>query len=337
MVEPHDASARSMAWDRGVVSAQSLGGMLGPTLFLLPDGSQVAPFQVAPWFAEPEARGFGGIMRRMRGEWICVPFGIESDRPETGRWPASAGGSAEPHGYAANHKWNWDDAGPSSLAMHIVYPDGHAVARVDRRITPDPLHAAIDFELVISVREDCALPIGLHPVFRLPASNASALLDVEGDARVATFPGDVDRSALFLPDTLASIAAVPTRVGGHVDARSLPLAAPAEDLLQLIDVDGCVRLLNRAEGYRVLVSWDQTHFPSLLLWFSNRGRTAYPWSGRHLALGIEPVCSAFDLGTRISAAPNPLNQYGTSTARRFRADETFATRYRIAVEKIGGN
>jgi hypothetical protein len=337
-IEPRDAHARSLAWDRGIVSAQSLGGMLGPTLFLFPDGSQVAPFHVAPWFVEPEARGLGAIMRRMRGEWVCVPFGNESDRPRTGRWPASATGSDEPHGYAANHEWIWDDAGPASLAMHIEYPAGHAVARLERRITPDPHDTAIDFELVVLARRDCALPIGLHPVFRLPTgSPGGALLEINGESRVATFPGDVDESALFVSDTVAPIGAVPTRTGGLVDARALPLAAAAEDLLQLINADGSVGLLNRAEGYRVRVTWDRTHLPGLLLWFSNCGRTAYPWCGRHLALGVEPVCSAFDLGTQISAAPNPLNQHGIPTARRFCAGDVFATRYRIAVEEVGGS
>jgi hypothetical protein len=173
MIKSRDA--RSLAWDRGVVSAQLLGGMLGPTLFVLPDGSQVAPFHLAPWFTEPEARDLGGVMRRMRGEWVCVPFGIESDRPGTGGWPASAAGSSEPHGHAANHEWTWDDAGPASLAMHIEYPTGHAVARLERRIAPDPKDAAIDFELLVTVRQDCVLPIGLHPVLRLPSGSACAL------------------------------------------------------------------------------------------------------------------------------------------------------------------
>jgi hypothetical protein len=165
-------------------------------------------------------------------------------------------------------------------------------------------------------------------------AHAGAFLEIDGNARVATFPGDVDESALFIPGTVAPIAAAPTRTGGLVDARALPLAVAAEDLLQLISADGNVGLVNRADGYRVRVTWDRTHFPSLLLWFSNRGRRAYPWSGRHLAIGIEPVCSAFDLGTQVSTAPNPLNQHGIPTSRQFSAGETFSTRYRIGVEQI---
>lgn len=57
-----------------------------------------------------------------------------------------------------------------------------------------------------------------------------------------------------------------------------------------------------------------------------------PWNGRHLALGLEPICSAFDLGQQVSAAENPISKRGVPTARSFRAGEQFVTRYRIEVE-----
>ena len=43
------------------------------------------------------------------------------------------------------------------------------------------------------------------------------------------------------------------------------------------------------EGYRATLTWNAQHFPSLMFWFSNYGRKAPPWSGRHLALGVENV------------------------------------------------
>ncbi|MCB8828816.1 hypothetical protein LJD47_27785, partial [Escherichia coli] len=78
--------------------------------------------------------------------------------------------------------------------------------------------------------------------------------------------------------------------------------------------------------------WQKEHFPSVLLWYSNRGRRAYPWNGNHLALGVEPVCAAFDLGPGISAASNPINRAGTATSITFHPDDAFITRYRISVE-----
>jgi hypothetical protein len=80
------------------------------------------------------------------------------------------------------------------------------------------------------------------------------------------------------------------------------------------------------------MTWDPRHFPCLQFWISNRGRQEYPWSGRHVALGVEPVCGAFDLGPAVSNAPNPIAAAGAPTAYRFSPDERFVTRYRIEVE-----
>ena len=43
----------AIAWAHGMASVQALGGMLGPVTFLLPDGRQVSPLHVAPWFDDP--------------------------------------------------------------------------------------------------------------------------------------------------------------------------------------------------------------------------------------------------------------------------------------------
>ncbi|MFN5825500.1 MAG: hypothetical protein ACK446_00365, partial [Rhodobacterales bacterium] len=77
---------------------------------------------------------------------------------------------------------------------------------------------------------------------------------------------------------------------------------------------------------------DVGHFPDLILWVANRGRAAFPRNGRHQAVGQEPVCASFDLGSGISAGPNPLQTATHPTARSFCAAEVFTTRHRIAVE-----
>ena len=45
-------------------------------------------------------------------------------------------------------------------------------------MTPDPSAPAIDIEFNIVVRRACRLPIGLHPVFRLPAQTGAARLEL---------------------------------------------------------------------------------------------------------------------------------------------------------------
>ena len=190
--------------------------------------------------------------------------------------------------------------------------------------------------LTAIVREDCRLPLGLHPTFRLPATAGGARIEPARFDNGRTYPGSVEpgREIFALDRGFTSLDAVPGRDGGTRDASLVPLVADTEELLQLNGIDGVVALANVAEGYRVRLSWQKEHFPSLLLWYSNRGRTAAPWNGRHVALGMEPICSPFGLGPATALADNPIARSGTPTALAFKAGETFATQYRIEVEPL---
>ena len=193
--------ATALGWEYGVLSVERRGAMLAPALFVLPDGRQVAPFQVAPWFSEPIAQELQGLMRRLRGEWTCLPFGFDVDRPGFDEWPASRAADAidEGHGFGANNDWTLSDDRPDALSLFIDYPQAHPIARLERRIVPDPASPAIDIELTVHPRRDCRLPIGAHPTFRLPATPGGFEIELDADTEVATYPGDVDSSAISSP------------------------------------------------------------------------------------------------------------------------------------------
>lgn len=324
-----------MVWNHGVVSVESLGGMLGPTLFVLPNGRQVAPFQIAPWANEPDSDTLPAILRRLRGEWPCVPFGSDDDRTPLGGWPASTSShtvDAFPHGFGSNNAWRFDDKG-GGISLSIAYPDEHPIASLERRVTPDTTGAALDFELTINVRRDCELPLGLHPCFRLPTKPGAMHIEVGTNVSGATFPVATDETSIFKQDQfLPRWNDVPLRNGGRLDVSRVPLTYDTEEQVQLIDMPGHASLWNSAEGYRVRLKWNPEHYPSALLWFTNRGRKMAPWNGRHLALGLEPICSAFDLGHQISTSENPISRRGVKTAQTFTAGQKFVTRYRVEVE-----
>ena len=93
-------------------------------------------------------------------------------------------------------------------------------------------------------------------------------------------------------------------------------------------------LIHREEGYRVVLQWDTQALPSCLLWISNGGRQAWPWSRRHHALGVEPVCACFDEGVLASANPNPINASGIATAVALSTHRPFVTDYRMSLHGI---
>ncbi len=330
---------RGLGWAHGALTVQRLGAMLAPLTFVLANGRQINPMHVAPWAGEPGTDDLPGILQRLRGEWPCVPFGYsvpgDGFAPEWARLMHAAAPDEEIHGHSSNTFWNWEDGDGRSLKMSIDYPIDSPVARLERTITPDPANPAVDIELKVRVRADCRLPFGLHATFRIPAIPGGAHIEPAEFSEGRTYPGTVEPSApLFAVDKgFTSLAAVPARDGTIVDASRVPLAVDTEELLQLNNL-GSVALANEVEGYRVRLIWQREHFPSLLLWMSNRGRKMAPWSGRHLALGLEPVCSPFGLGPATALADNPMSQSGTPTAHFFSASEDFVTRYRLEAEAL---
>ncbi len=323
-----------------LVAAQihSLGGMVGPARFKLGPRT-VSPLAVAPWAGEPEAATLPPILQSLRGEWPCVPFGIASGANLPPEWRPEH--NLEPdtfaHGYSSNGFWQAVSHTASSVELKLVYPEAHPIACVRRRVTAAADRPALEFTLWIEARAACRLPIGIHPTFRLPGTPGSNKLEVDPERDCWTPPISAEPgiSRMAIDRRGVGLDAVPLADGRQVDFTRLPLADPAEELLLVVGARGRSRLSCASEGYSAEVRWDPAVFASLMLWISNRGRTMYPWSGRHLALGMEPVTAAFDLGTSVSAnRNNPLEKAGHATARDFAAGEILETRYSIEVASL---
>src|SRR5690242_9546807 len=51
-----------------------LGGHVGPVTFRLGD-REIQPFSIAPWYDEEIGDRYPGILRVLRGDFFCLPFG----------------------------------------------------------------------------------------------------------------------------------------------------------------------------------------------------------------------------------------------------------------------
>lgn len=313
---------------------QSLGGMLGPVTFRLPDGREVSPLHVAPWGEDPGRDVFPPILQELRGEWPCVPFGTDAPRTLPVGWSAGGetfDGADVPHGHSSNAEWVFAEVAADRITLTCDYPEAHPIRRLTRTIAADPQAPALDISLTVEARRPCHLPIGLHPTLRLPLEG-QVRLDPPTFREGRVFPLDVEPGqGLLQPGAIFNgLQAVPRRHGGTLSLARLPLTENTEELVQLTGVSGGFRL-HHPDNWTVSLDWDTGHFPSVLLWISNRGRAYAPWNSRHVALGVEPVCAAFDLGPAVSNAPNPISAAGTPTAHSFDSDHPFTTRYRIGV------
>ena len=324
---------KTCTWAYGSLEVQSLGAMAGPIRFHLSDGRVVQPMQIAPWADEPGAEHLPGILQRLRGEWPCVPFGIARALSLTGDWAGVtadlAAGPTEPHGASSNNEWVFEeDATGLTLSFS---PTSGPVRRMQRHIRPDPKAPAVNFGLTVEVDQPCRLPVGLHPVFSIP--EGGAVLSVPGAKEGQIFPAEVEPgvSRLVPGGRITNLSAAPCVDGTNLDITQLPLPFATEELVQLHAPGGRALLRHRAEAVTIALDWNAAHFPDVVLWLSNRGRANFPWNGRHVAIGIEPVAAAFDLGTAISTGENPFNAQGRATAISFEPSIPFETWYRISV------
>ncbi|MCY6381823.1 hypothetical protein [Hoeflea prorocentri] len=326
---------------RGEVSA--LGGMLGPVTFTLPDGEEVQPFAIAPWASDPPERlaTLPPVLRGLRGEWPCVPFGMPDARMDLpARWIMGVDRNMRAaddnvHGYASNHCWNVLSRSGNEIVLAVDYPADHPVRRLRRRISRgEGLSLVVTLE--IEMRRDAELPVGLHPVFALPQNPGSATLKIPSMTMARTFPVAVEPgTSRLVPDkTTVSLTDLETEEGGTLDLTALPLEFATEELVMVSLTDGRAVLADHDANTEIELAWDVQDFPQCLLWVSNRGRTQYPWDGRFNAIGIEPVAAAFDLGEIHSTnLESPLRQDDTKTALKLAADAVFETSYTLVVSR----
>jgi hypothetical protein len=327
-----------LAWNHGKVAVQPLGGMVD-VQFLLPSGKTVSPMYRAPWIGEPIAADVPAMIQRLRGDWFCVPFGAGHSVPGlTDRWKDAgepeAGGLV--HGYGSHHEWRLVSSDEWGMVLRIDYPEASPIARLERTIRPRQQASAIDFELKVEAKAPVSLPIGLHPTFRLSPLPRTTRIDPGSFRFGLTYPGDFEPGAFFPePDAeFDSLERVPMQRGGTADFSRLPLEGDSETLVQLCDTDGRFNLANAAEKYQVWLEWDSNKLPSCVLWISNRCRKRAPWNGRNVALGIEPVCSAFEMGNAVSSRRNPISEKGVKTAVAFKKAETWKVEYSIGAEEL---
>ncbi|WP_148717037.1 hypothetical protein [Chitinolyticbacter meiyuanensis] len=288
----------TLGWAHGEFTVQALGGMLAPVRFWLANGAEISPLQVAPWQPDP---ALPGVLRGLRGEWPCLPFGMSQSRTDLpAGWQLREADDGWDHGYCANHEWQRvDTVEADALTIAIDYPAASPVARLERTVRADPDAPALTVTLTIHARRDAMLPFALHPTFTVPADGLE--LVGGGYAAVHTYPVPQEPgiSRITADCTTASLAALPT-AEGPVDHRRLPLPYPTEELVQLADCRPPFVL--RYPQADVALDWDASQLPDALLWFSNGGRRHAPWHGRHFALGIEPANSVFDLA-RVATPP----------------------------------
>ena len=293
-----------------------LGGQLGPVTFQL-DGRKVQPYSIAPWVEEEEAAGLIPILRVLRGDFFCMPFGGNA---------APWRGEQHPvHGETANGRWRLESLvrDVDRVSLHASLKTKVRPGRVDKHIHLLNGHAAVYCQHVISGMSG-PINLGHHAMLRFPDEPGSGVIStsrfVYGQVIPTPFEQPAERgySSLKTGAVISTLSKVPLAGGGVTDISRYPARRGFEDLVIL------------ASDPKLPFAWTAVVFPKqryvwfalkdarilrqTMFWISNGGRHYPPWNGRHVGvMGLEELTSYFAYGLAEAARPNLLSKLGIPT------------------------
>jgi hypothetical protein len=324
--------------DRSQVGVTEEGGHLDSVRFVTDRGT-FAPMHVAPWADEPPDPALPPILRILRGDFFCAPFGASDVLP----------GETRIHGASCNARWGLvrgpgaprPGAASAEQRLEAELESPIMGARVRKHVWVQPGHAVVYQQHDLEGGAG-AIPVGHHAMLRvLEQAYLSFSPWVWGGTPPTPLEADptVGRSLLAYPQEFADLARVRLASDGMADLTRFPALEKHDDLLLLATDPKLPFAWSAVSAPRAGWVWFDLRSPqtlaSTVLWMSHGGRQYPPWSGRHThVIGVEQVTAYFHLGHRASTGPNPLSQRGIPTAVELRPGHTLSIRYAFGLAAV---
>lgn len=331
------AHSWSFASDRVKAHLTRDGGQLGPVVFLT-DGGPVDPMAIAPWSEEQVAPDTDPLLKKLRGDFFCAPFGANAE-PWRGR-------KLPLHGETASRRWVQPEIRVTPAAVEFS-------ARMETRLVPGLVTKTIllrNGETNVYSRhllEGFATPlsVGHHAMLSFPAERGPGFITLspwrEGRVSPKQFeaPESGGYSSLKIGAAFSSLRRVPLAAGGMADLTVYPAREGFEDLV-MVSARNPHRMAWTAVCFpQARFAWfalkDPRTLASTVLWHSNGGRHYPPWSGRHRRiLGLEEITGYFHYGLAQSVASNELSRRGVATVLHLKPRMPTAINYIMGVASI---
>jgi hypothetical protein len=292
------------------------GGHLGPVTFDRRH-RKIQPYSMAPWTAEKPDPALPPILRVLRGDFFCLPFGGNSTPYRGEKHPV--------HGETANAAWRFkslersEDRATLRLSLDTTIRPG----RVEKEIMLQEGQNVVYCRHTISGMSGPMNP-GHHAMLKFPETPGSGLISTSPFLYGQVFPGQFEDpagygySALKAGAVFHSLRRVPLACGGFTDLSQYPARRGFEDLVMLVSDLEVPFAWTAVTFPKQRYLWFALKNPHLLrqtiFWISNGGRHYPPWSGRHTAvMGLEEVTACFHYGLAESARPNQISAKGIPT------------------------
>lgn len=325
----HGAESWRLANEVVSLHVTKTAAMIAPVEFTL--GSRtVSPYALAPWRPDEIDEQLPALLKFLRGDFFCLPFGPQADGP--------------PHGASANESWEKIASSEDSVLLKITDPQNGAV--VEKRISIQEGHGAIYYDYRIS-NLDGNWSYGNHPILDASgAADGEVRLSVSPFRWASVYPGmfsDPEQNefqALRPAARFDQLASVPRfDNSGLTDLTRWPARAGSDDLVMMVSQPATTE---QPFAWSAAVFDDYVwfslkkpeDFPSTLFWMSNGGRRGAPWNASHTKrIGIEEVCSHFSDGIDISREDRLVGE-NIPTTRCFSRDEEVSLRIVQAVAAV---
>jgi hypothetical protein len=333
----HGQPSWRFASDRVEAAITRQGGHLAPVRFRLPH-TVVEPFSVAPWAQEKSYPKLPALLRSLRGDFFCAPFG-ENENPYRGE-------HHPPHGETANSAWKLESIKKSKAEtkLHLSLETKVRRGRVDKTLRLRRGETAIYCRHVLS-RMSGKMSLGHHATLKFPDAIGSGLVNTSPISFAQVLPTSLENPAgrgysCLKPGALfSSLDQVPALDGSVADLSRYPARRGFEDLVMVVHQVtpdfAWTAVTFPKQRYVWFALKDPRVLQSTVLWISNGGRHYPPWNGRHVnVMGLEEVTAYFHLGLADSARPNPVSKRGIATHLTLKAGAPLTVNYIMGVAAI---
>ena len=319
-----------------------LGGHMAPVTFFRDSATPVRPYHVTPWQDEAPTEMPAPLLKSLRGDFFCLPFGGNAEEV--------AGEKHPPHGEIAGSPWTLVGTSKNGRVSTLSLTCETKVRK--GRVTKDL--SLVDGENVVYSRHliegfGGRAPLGHHATLAMPEKEGSVRISSSAMRFGMTFPGIFsdpakgEYQALQPGQRWEKLSEVPVawKDMPAADLTRMPGRRGFADLVQLVNESwektggpAWVTATMAESGYLWFALKNPAVLNSTVLWLENRGRYGHPWKGRNNCLGVEDVTAYFAEGLAASTADNALTKQGVATALAWRAEEATAVNYIQGVVKV---
>jgi hypothetical protein len=333
----HGQPSWRLASDQVEAFVTQTGGHVAPVTFDRRH-RRIKPYSIAPWAEERGAAPKEPILKVLRGDFFCMPFGANAT--------AFAGEKHPVHGETANARWRFEslEKRDGTTSLHLSLRTRVRRGRVDKTISVADGENIIYSRHVIS---EAAGPMsfGHHAMLKFPDYPGSGVISTSRFVYGLVFPRAFElpeqRGYSFLKPgaEFQSLDAVPAANGETVDLSRYPARRGYEDLVMVVADPGQPLAWTAVTFPRERHVWFALKNPrelgQTMLWMSNGGRHYPPWNGRHInVLGLEEITSLFHIGLAESVEKNSISERGYPTSVTLKAGESFSVSYIMGIATI---